>query len=254
MEAWLSDPLRDKPLLIHGPPQTGKKTRVRAVLRNGGYTVIEPGNSTEDNWKLYAERGFSGPQAFLMSVAETGMRSLPASVGRAPVVYVCNNPYNHGRKADLEKRFVILELQPTQPIAKGNPVDTELKPWELMDRVGAPPKLNLGVMLRAIELGPDPAMLEHLIYWNTCQALGEGDIDLAQRCVELQSWADVTRYKVPEELQNTLAIIAPIRSRKMHQIRPMLFKDPIEITKKKDKPAAPKHVAVKPAAKRARKS
>jgi hypothetical protein len=260
MEAWLVHRTpSSKPLLLHGPPQSGKKTHVRDVFTSKGYRVVEPGNSSQENWKQYLEVGFHGPQAYLMSVAETGMRALPCTIGKAPVVYVCNNPFKHGKKADLEVKYELLEWHKTGGRSLGgrvNPVDTELKPWEVIEQVGAPIKLQMDAVLRAIDRGP-PVLTQNIVYWNTMQGLSEEGIYQAFQTIEQLSLADTSLYKIPEELQRVMDTVIPIRSRRLHLVRPLLFSDTAKKAYEDNKvktAKATQAAAKKPAAKRKKTS
>jgi hypothetical protein len=265
VKRWLERPLDQRmPLLLCAPPQTGKKTAVRNALKAGGYSVVEPSNRVGGKWDFYKERGMYGPLAYLMSVAETGLRALPKSIGNAPVVYVTCNMHDHGKKATLEKKYHIMEIRgATSKKAAdfGQAHDQDLAPWLVFGAIGKSSKLDMDESMRAIEMGTD-GLLQNLVrinlygktpsnedYNRFCdkkyrEECRKSDCPLEKRrqCVQalrntanisesawkmadLLSLSDLAGYDMPTDQKRYLDTVLPSRMAGLHTLRQLEYRD-----------------------------
>jgi hypothetical protein len=99
---------KKKPMLVFGPLQSGKKTMIRNALQKLKYVVWEP---TTSNLENQYDMGIKGKHAFIMRMSEVGVKTLP-NVKKAPVFYVCEDPYDYGlTKAELMARFEMFNMK-----------------------------------------------------------------------------------------------------------------------------------------------
>jgi hypothetical protein len=233
LSEWITSEKR-KPMIAWGPPQSGKKTLLRAVLKELKYCVIEPKARADDNgWKQYGESGLHGRMAYLMHTSTTGLYKLPKGIGAAPVLYVCDNLQNHGGKAKLEKNYQIVEMRGKQknhtdlgdgkrmPALKSTK-DTDLKPWEAVSRIGNNRSIDEG--LRAVELS-ESFLLQQVAFANLVNGKTDEQMDQIAACSDLMSFSDHLGYRVPTDHQILWSILAPVRLGKLHQITKLHFKD-----------------------------
>jgi hypothetical protein len=163
--SWLKSD-RKKPLLVHGPLQSGwlitqkkthmrahyfqnkkkgKKTLIRSILKKMNYFVIEPSVSVDKEWTVvsldvHRDSGLYGKHAFIMRVEEVGLKPLP-NVEKAPVVYVCHDPYDLGlTKAELSGKFHVIQLNTGRDYSDrrwNGFKDVKLNYWDTLNKVRA---------------------------------------------------------------------------------------------------------------------
>lgn len=208
---WLKSE-RKKPLLVHGGSQTGKKSIIRNALTKEGYFVRDP---TPGDLKEHYDVGMRGKHAFIMRMDEgIGYEILP-HVKKAPVVYVCIDPYNFGlTKAELSAKFTIVKFSTGWDYSEkiGNSFrDPTPTYWDAVNKIQAPVPLNHKIFYaqRAGDYFPN---VVHNSYLQNVDIYG------AAKTADLFSWVDANlESRGPEMFQLLdyaliLKTIAPIKS------------------------------------------
>jgi len=234
---WLARPIPPKgarkPLLAHGQFQSGKKTLLRKILFDLGYDIVEP--MTRDDLDEYRDSGLAGHHAFMIRTEELGTKRL-SHVKRAPVVYVCHNPYDYGTKAQLAQRFQqVLEIRTGMDFSrrwgKLSDVcaarDTSLTYWQALELIGgksarARPELNVDAALDTIDR-TDGFLVELVHRSYIAASLTLEDLVTT---AEALSIADTTARKIPTEQQRILDTITPIRLSNMSAGSKLVFENP----------------------------
>lgn len=198
-----------KPLLVHGPYQSGKKSVLRQVLSRLGYEVIEP--MAHHKLDEFVDCPLTGPCAYLIRTELLGLKRLPR-VQNAPVVYVCRNPYDLGTKAEMNRRFQVLETKTGCEFSKrwgeSAPRDSAVTYWQALDKIGAKP-LDAEESLRAIELAD--GYLTEIVHLSYCNQGSATSIDQLAAAADAISLAETWTRKLPTGCVRFMDTITPIR-------------------------------------------
>lgn len=202
-------------MLVWGPLQSGKKTIIRRILGANGYAVWEP---TSKDLATHVDSGIKGKHAYIMRMGEVKTKALP-NVKRAPVVYVCHNPYGYGlTKAELVSRFEMHEMKTGKDYSKESsglaksPIpdlrfikDTEHNFWESLDLINDAKKtaVKMAHAQRAGEYFPE-------VIYNSYLAQAAPMEDIAD-VAEWMSFADVHIPHWEEEFNIALRVIFPVK-------------------------------------------
>lgn len=260
---WLASRKPEKPLLVHGPLQSGKKTIIEKVLKESGYRVIHPYEDLDKQ----SDTGFFGEKhAFIMRMEELHFKSkeelkfdgMPG-VKTAPVIYVCHNPYDYGTKAKLEARFQMIEMKSNRKFAPSwgaVPNDRDVKPafWDAVEIVRS--RSPLEQKLKACKAAGD--YLKEIVHMSYIEKT-KVSLDRIVKAADSLSLADTWDYKCLPEVLDVMKIIFPANYTLLS--KDLVFKRPPVAEKNKFRPekkpepkkrAAPKKTQ-KPAAKKPKK-
>lgn len=214
---WLDAKKFDKPLLVWGPLQSGKKTLLRQLLQRKGYIVVSPENATL--LEQHSDYHIFGKPGYLLSMHEVGAK-VPSLVKRSPLIYVTDNPYQHGlTKAELANRFgqmVQLRSNVNYEEQRGNFKDRQQNLWQIAQQLSNLRPLKQSPMalqqkLTLADQGDDflVRVVHQSIYANTSATL-----DQLATATESLSCGDrlTSSHCLPDEYLKLYQVVIPMES------------------------------------------
>ena len=107
MQAFINlvdSPDKSKPILVFGPPHSGKKTRLAEVLRGRDYHVVQYS-------EVPAEVRGNSLEGRLAHVVDANTLRQPRKVAPAALlIYVCQDPFRWSSQSELRSKFRMVDL------------------------------------------------------------------------------------------------------------------------------------------------
>lgn len=202
-----------KPLLVHGPCLSGKKTLLRQELERRGFHVIIPRNAKE--WSGQHDQGLHGRHAFLINIPDVGLTRPPSQLTQAPVIYVTVNPYDHATKAELMAGWQLISLRTNRCFAVATEAtrDAQLNFWEVVRQIHSP-RLDLDDKLQIVRRVDDyvTTVINQSLTEIQCP-VDRADLlaywQLISRTLDWISWGDEVHW-INSDLHLMFSVIAPL--------------------------------------------
>jgi len=101
---FVDSPDKSKPILVFGPPHSGKKTRLGEVLRGRDYHVVQYS-------EVPAEVRGNSLYGRLAHIVDANTLRLPKKIAPAALlIYVCHDPFRWASQSELRSKFNVVDL------------------------------------------------------------------------------------------------------------------------------------------------
>jgi hypothetical protein len=194
------------PVLVYGPSHSGKKTLLRRLLRLRGLHVLE--HSTLPSF-VQADT-LHGRAAHLI---DCNSLALPKS--KAPgalLFYVQHDPFERNTRAELLRRFQLVELKQLRHIEPAGALHQPDRsfhqpPWLAVQQLRSS---SLEEQELVLEKNPQlPELLRN-------NALEQSRLEFAEQHCELNSSLDLLLYRMPERTRSLLIAVPALHSLSAH--------------------------------------